>query len=286
MDIQSFKNLWNNFTEGLIDEKEGLNTVFKLIFSNKAFFGLKQLDDDEMSDFLLYIFENIKKSFSTFDSTKSSFMTYLQNIIRLNFKSWMRVNCRKHSIQRYIINYTKSEYIEENKEPLVFSDNAAEYNETEHKKAKREYLQDFQLLAVALKSSYFLTPSHISAISEKTGYSEEYIWKMKRNVDEYMKDNYKRNETRIEKVNKSYFYRQRALEVLSKMPLNHPRYNKVYNTFIFHDKNWKNRRANIRYRTVIPVNSYIARLLNVSESVVIRAVAKAKKISASSSKTI
>ena len=101
-----------------------------------------------------------------------------------------------------------------------------------------------------------------------------------------MKENYLKNETRIEKVNKSYFYRQRALETLSKLPDNHPYYAKVYKTFIFHDTNWKNRRMNIRYRTVIPVNSYLARLLNVSEAVIIRAVAKAKKISAAGSKNM
>lgn len=283
MNAEPVINLCVDLKNGVINEKKAMNCVFELLYSSKAFFGLKNLDDDQMNDFLLYIFENLKKSFYTFDSKKSSFLTYLQNIVRLNYKSWIRISSRMNSIQKYILHHSKNEYIEENTPPLVFTDNIPSYNDYN---SKRPCLENFQLLAVALKSSYFLTPNHIMKISKKTGYTEEYIWKLKNNVDDFMKENYIKNETRIEKVNKSYFYRQRALEALSKLPDNHPYYSKVYRTFIFHDTNWKNRRKNIRYRTVIPVNSYLARLLNVSEAVIIRAVAKAKKISEAGSKNM
>ncbi|HPX26499.1 MAG TPA: hypothetical protein PLG87_06800, partial [Treponemataceae bacterium] len=80
-------NLCDDLKNGVINEKEAMNCVFELLYSSKAFFGLKNLDDDQMNDFLLYIFENLKKSFYTFDSKKSSFLTYLQNIVRLNYNS-------------------------------------------------------------------------------------------------------------------------------------------------------------------------------------------------------
>lgn len=283
MNTEPVVNVCCDLKNGVINEKKAMSRVFELLYSRKAFFGLKNLDDDEMNDFLLYIFESLKKSFYTFDIKKSSFLTYIQNIVRLNYKSWIRINSRMNSIQRYILHHSKNEYLEENSDPLVFTENMSSYNE---KSSERPCLDNFQLLAVALKSSYFLTPNHILKISQRTGYTEDYIWKLKKSVDDFMKENYLKNETRIEKVNKSYFYRQRALETLSKLPDNHPYYAKVYKTFIFHDTNWKNRRMNIRYRTVIPVNSYLARLLNVSEAVIIRAVAKAKKISAAGSKNM
>lgn len=280
MNNSTLKTLCADLHNGIISEKKAMSAIFTSILHNKAFFGLKTLDDDEMSDFLLYIFENIRKSFYTYNIQKSSFLTYVQNIIRLNLKSWIRIRRRVNSVQRYVLNYSKNEYSEDDSEPLYFSEQNDSYNISSKCKTG---IDKIQLLAVALKASYFLTPQHITALSCKTGYHEDYIWKLKKNIDEHMKDKYLKNEARIEKVNKSYFFRQRALDALSMLTKNHPYYLKVYRTFQFHDKNWKNRRDSVQYRTVVPVNSYIARLLNVSESVINRAIAKAKRNSPGSS---
>lgn len=151
---------------------------------------------------------------------------------------------------------------------------------------KETSLDKQQLLVIALKSAYFLTANHIKSISQKTGYEEEYIWKLKKMIDDHMIEKYERNNERIQKINRSYYYRQRALETLGYLQKNNPNYPKVYQTFLFHDENWKRKREKIRYRAITPVNSYIASLLNISESVVIRAVTKAKNIYITSSKKV
>ncbi len=275
MNSKKVNMLFDDLRNGLINEKEALSCIYEFICSNKAFFNIRKLDEDDINDFIIYIYESLKKSFINFNCEKSSYVTYLQNIVRLNYKSWIRISSRSKSIQRYIITQVKNEYNEDDDTYHYFSDITEEYNSSGTELQKFDTVQ---LLAVALKSSYFLTPSHISTLAKKTGLTEEYIWSLKRNVDDFMKDKYKKNEDRIERIHKSYFFRQRALETLSYLPKNHPYYPKVYRTFIFHDENWKKKRQNIQYRTVLPVNSYIAKLLNISESVVIRAVAKAKKI--------
>ena len=103
MNTEPVVNVCCDLKNGVINEKKAMSRVFELLYSRKAFFGLKNLDDDEMNDFLLYIFESLKKSFYTFDNKKSSFLTYIQNIVRLNYKSWIRINSRMNSIQRYIL---------------------------------------------------------------------------------------------------------------------------------------------------------------------------------------
>ena len=56
MNAEPVINLCVDLKNGVINEKKAMNCVFELLYSSKAFFGLKNLDDDQMNDFLLYIF--------------------------------------------------------------------------------------------------------------------------------------------------------------------------------------------------------------------------------------
>ncbi len=281
MSNSTLASLCEDVHSGKISEKKAINDLYAYIYNNKPLFGLQLLDDDEFNDFMLYIYENIKRTFYSFNIQKSSFMTYIQNTIRLNIKSWTRINNRLDTIQSYAIKFSKDTYAEYNQEPLFSSEQYDDYNASEECNIA---MSNIQLLAVALKSSYFLTPQHITALSSKTGYSEEYIWKLKKNIDEHMHEKYLKNEDRIQKINKSYFFRQRALNALSVLNKNHPRYPKLYRIFLFHDTHWKKRRESVQYRSILPVNSYIAEILHVPESLVIKAITKAKKIITDSSK--
>ena len=53
MNTEPVVNVCCDLKNGVINEKKAMSRVFELLYSRKAFFGLKNLDDDEMNDFLL-----------------------------------------------------------------------------------------------------------------------------------------------------------------------------------------------------------------------------------------
>ncbi len=157
-----------SFMKEEITKEEAINQLMTIVLKNPAYFGLEKLSKEKLQDFIFYSINKINNIFKNYDSSKASFSTYFQLTIRYSFETWKRTMSQISAKNKV---YKKMNYFVDNEKVFTSQHNIdsyiAEKDEvyfpTKNKKRKKQ-LSDFELLVIALKSSYYISNEQIEKI--------------------------------------------------------------------------------------------------------------------------
>ena len=82
--------VFDSYKSGEISIQNGIELICKSIFLVPEYFGLSSIDCSNIGEFIIFLYPYLTKVFLLFSTTKSTFFTYLQTIVRLQYKSFLR----------------------------------------------------------------------------------------------------------------------------------------------------------------------------------------------------
>ena len=261
--------IYDSYKKGQISEQKTIQLICKTIYLVPEYYGLKHINNSNIGEFIIFLYPCLTKTLVLFSEEKSSFSTYLQTIVRLQYKSFLRKKIKEnakfnslktiyHEIDSensyYCFNEPCTNYLDSNSLcNIKFSDNKIINNEC--------------YLVFALKLSHYLTQRDIEILSKISGIDENTLWSYKDKADEYLKrkkSNLEKKENSLTSVFLSRNIRKTELDSLR--DINYY-YFKVKNTYSNLDNKWKNMIKNKKINNLLIVpNCRIAKILNTSVS--------------------
>ncbi|MBE6350879.1 MAG: hypothetical protein E7062_09065 [Spirochaetaceae bacterium] len=242
---------------GQISTKELLNSILIDIHCNKALYGLHKLNEDELSDFILFVYPQLFNALSSYKpNTKALFSTYIQATIRYTLKRWNQIKNQKRITSTLLNSYygdsLTNETLEEN-EPLYGTKTITQRGDI-HK-----------ILVLALYNSHHLSPRLIKKLAKATQYPEEKIWEMKEFVDKESFNQHRKNQKRLESLHQSYFYKIYTQEKI--------KHNQEFSytdkkNLDFHTQVWKNKIEKFEHNRNTSKIQAIAKVLKISYSTI------------------
>ncbi len=245
-------------------------TVIEYIYNNANKYGMFSMNEDEKSDFIIYLYERMDRILLHYCKNLSSFSTYLLTVT-LNFKkTWFKKYYHKraksesvkyyyHKEVEYCLNDSNATYLDNIYTELEYSSNNLKKNEA------------LAILVLALKSCYYLTEYHIEMISKRTGYSKEKIQILKEQLENLIRNKIDKNNLEKERINSAYIKKNSCLFELMYMKKDTPIAERLIKNYYFYTKSWK---QNIeRLHNIAPIrpsNAHIAGVLGIKEHVVNR----------------
>lgn len=261
--ITSFKN-------GTCSEKEALNTILTAIFRNKTYFGLEKLDEDNFSDYLLFLQERLPHFMHIYEPQKSKFPTYLRKICLTLLRSWYRqyyrMFARDIALTSYAIEEEMSSAVEETQPDYPANDGKDEDNEFSQflNNLNRKLPIQTKLMMLALKSATFLTPSLISKICRMAEITEAELYEKLDIINRNMDKKLEKQRHLLQLQNEAYIIRKESDIQMSILNPESSHYRDAGISRNYHDKLWKSRLERTRStHDVYPTNSLVSEVLDV-----------------------
>lgn len=267
----SLTKIYLSFKNNEITKEEAINQLMIMVLKKPAYFGLQNLDKEKFQDFIYNSITKTNNLFKNFDPTKSSFSTYFQLIIRYSYETWKKnlyqINA-KNKIYKKMNYFIDNENIINSKQNLetIIAEKDDFYYPINYKN-KKVKLSDFELLVIALKSSYYISNYQIEQImnnsninkTQLTTYIEKLNEKLIKKI--YIKDN-------LENCINSDFMKMEVLKInyehfKSTKPERAEQIKKKYN--IIRKRRGK-RLKRFKKIKIVPSDKDISILLNVSMS--------------------
>ncbi len=264
---KTLNEVYQCIKENRLSLEEGSKKIIEHIYSNPLRFGLVQMSEDERSDFILYLFEHFNNIIMNYSENMSAFSTYIINVVKKKKCAWYR-NCfraraKQESVKQYYINEEPKVFCED---PILYCNNVKNERLYNHKEA-------LAILVIALKSSYYLTPYHISVLSQKTGYSEKTLCELKERIEQCIQKKIDLCTSTYEKISSSYIKKNSCYYELMRVEKNSCISERLKERHITYTLNWKRHLINYKKKSLIrPSNSQIAEVLNLKEHVVSRII--------------
>ncbi|MGP1587013.1 MAG: hypothetical protein ACTTHG_01580 [Treponemataceae bacterium] len=254
--------------------KEMCTSEFVLcILKHKYYFGLEKLTDETIYDFLFYIFPKFNSIYCNFDDKKSSFCTYFQNKIRLEYLTWKRALLKTNLRNDAILNYSNLEYeIENSQENNVYlnievaAENLITSYKSESINATEKQISQFDILVIMLKSVYYLSPAHISTYIEKFNLDFSKIGGLIILAEEQIEEKIKKFNKLKELTNKDFLKKEETKLGLYKLEKESPLYMEYLNEYKKILKRWKIRKKKLSEMKIVPSDQAIADILGISPS--------------------
>lgn len=269
-----------------------------LVFRYKGSFALSCLEDEEFSDFLMYMLPRFEEMFSVYDPERSCFVSYMYGCVRFNLFNWQRrvlqEECARESscmnsaigLEELKENYLMCEapYDEGFELPLeedVSSDGSEKGDNSPipftpqpgRTRANVGYwTENFQsvrttaLLVLALKSAAWITEDLIEKVCAETGCEENKFRDMLEYVLSTLEKRRRRREACIRSRDNAYFFRRKYMLSLLKLKDGSCMEEKVKSQFKRQDETWKrqNRKLSQKLFSMTPSNKTVAEALRIS----------------------
>lgn len=214
--------IYLNYEIGKIDEKKTIELLIEIIISNCMYFGLESLSKDDLIDFSTNIFLRLKKNLNNYDSTKASFCTFLQTIVRMEFLSWKKALSKASLHSQALISYSKDHYVTE--DDIYIQENPEIIQSEKFFVPKKKKIDILDVLVLSLKSVYYLSSSDIQHIIQYTKINTLILFEYFTQANEFINDKVRRTKILSELINIDYIKRKELLIALSKLDENTTRY--------------------------------------------------------------
>ena len=225
--MKEIEEIYENFKNGKLNEKEASLKLIEIIFLKKREFGLSKLDEDSLSDFLIYELTHLEKIFKIYKENAGSFSNFLYGNVNISLTYYNR----KKALQK-----TKAEYVSQICEEY-YSENEYNYSlsEIEQKRLSesdctseeieklKEILQKSRLIfrnpkklklalkILVIKSCYFLTEDLINKTAILIEIKKEDLYTLIEKGIGEIKSKLGRIESMTQKRDNAYFYRNRYM---------------------------------------------------------------------------
>ncbi|MBQ0166087.1 MAG: hypothetical protein KBT02_03130 [Treponema sp.] len=269
--MKEMEKAMNEFKNGRKSEKETVNVILTVIFKNRKYFRLDKLDEDNFSDYLLYLSERLPHFMKLYNPEIGQFSTYLRKLCMTELRSWYRVFYRKYAREVALSSYAVEENlctreIEDPEEEFLSSTEQTEMNSFMKflLNTNRKVPIQTKIMMLALKSAFFLTPFHIKRICKIADISEAELYEKLDCINSKLDKKIERQRHLLQLQNAAYIIRK---ESDIQMSFLNPESSHFHNAGIsrdYHDKLWKSRMERSRKsHDVYPTNSLISEVLDV-----------------------
>ncbi len=116
--------IYELYSKNSINVENAVKAIWEDIYRFPAYYGLKDLDEDGLTDFSLYFSKFIRKILKSYKPQKASFSTYIYSSIILYKKSWHRLNRKQIKDESVFL-----QYISNFKEELIISNQSLPYDD-------------------------------------------------------------------------------------------------------------------------------------------------------------
>lgn len=246
-------------------------------------------DIDVRNDFYLAMYPTLCNLFSFYDPNKGTFSTYLYNALIRNAHCFLRQKLKeKAKEQSYIRYYLEekmdcTEYDNQGNSTLCVNSEEPEYSAkgTDNQPQKdflfyhNRYSRREQILVLAMKSAFYLTPNLITKLSRETGFSENELWDFKKQIDNSINKKIENHNKSVCLRNASYFNKNRCQIELNKLKQNSFQYPEVQKAYSFYKKQWQHHiEKRIFLKRIVPSNKTLSLVLHIPETRILRMLKK------------
>lgn len=259
------------FKNGRLSEKDTLNAILSAIFKNKIYFGLDKLDEDNFSDYLLYLQERLPRFMAMYDPARSRFATYLRKLCMTQLRSWYRQYYRKYARDMALTSYV----LEENISSITVEDPEESFSAAPEEVKVNQFMRflfqtnkkipiQTKIMMLALKSAFFLTPSHIRKICRIANITEDELHKKLDIINEKLSDKLERQQHLLQLQNEAYIIKKESDIQMSFLNPESSHYHNAGISRDYHDKLWKSRMERSRQsHDVYPTNTLVSEVLDI-----------------------
>ena len=141
--MKLLETLYENFERVKISKEEIKKQTLEIVFKEKKYFRLYNLDNDFESEVLIMLNSQLDRILTTFDSTKSSYSTYIVYVVETIKKNIYLKTVKYKSQEAALIKYASEE------QESYLSEQTPEYNIN-----KDRTLTDIQKTKSKLRKTY------------------------------------------------------------------------------------------------------------------------------------
>lgn len=237
------------------------------------------MEEDEVSNFLLWIYNQIPKIIENFKNTDASFLTYYTTSIRYRYRSWKRQNVKQIVFQKILDNQHYLEYGEKSGELLV-GDQDQVYFTNKKYFGLREPLTTKQattILVLALKSFKTLSNRVTETIPYLTGVSAQEFSRYIKLIENKMNKRIQNYEKIEKRTNASYILYQQYTHELTTLDTSSCQYDIVLQRYFVLQNNLNRLRNKLKNFNLQPSNKMIEEVLSLPDGSVRRILSNADK---------
>lgn len=272
----------SQYLDKCITLKEASDKTIEAVYKNPFYFRLEKMQEDDRSDFILYLYSKTEQIIQSYKPELSSFRTYLASFIKSMLRSWMKIKYRKEAQSKAIEDYALTEFtvsVSDTEEEYEIENDSYIKNFSEMPLRVRQYLRtclkkipdSTKIMLLALKSENFINASHIRKLHKITDIPEEKILDMflKLQGPLYKKKLLFNHQKEIQ--NKSYILKKRSGLLLEKTDEQSNFFTQLEKSRDFHDEIWRNQTERLKKtRFFIPSNMEISKVLGITSDQVRR----------------
>lgn len=273
--------------DGFLSAKEAAMSVMKIVYTNPARFLIRDMDEDDRSDFLIDCLPNFEKMILRHDEKISQFGLYLYHSMAGLKMSWYKKMREREIAARVMRPEMKDIYENDCEKSLlsvaspsdmgqrIFGDDEFSENrsvgikdifKSRHGNSHVDARTREKRLAVvlALKSAWYLDESHIDKLSRLCECPRDELEKKVQDLRDTLLDKSTKQEDLEKRRDNAWFFVCKYRDELSRMDKNSASYQSVKRKLEYQLASWKKKNAIIRRsRKIAPENSAIAKVLDI-----------------------
>ncbi|MCR4789870.1 MAG: hypothetical protein K5839_02200 [Treponemataceae bacterium] len=257
-----------SYKAGYLSAKESVNLLTTLIIKNKYYFGLEKLNDDSLFDFAFYICQKIENCLNTFEENRASFSSYLQNLVRLEFLSWKKLQIRKSLRNQAILNYNTQIYNFTEEESFDDGTITVAENNTNAMKKFKLKAKDADLYVIILKAIYYITPDQTEKLITEFKLDSNQLYYYMIKAREAIKPKVEKIKRLQELSNRDFIRREEIKIGLEKFEYDSPLYRSYAEELEKINIRFRNRKIKLKTMKAIPSDKTIGNILGIPSSTV------------------
>lgn len=290
--------------ESQITLDRAVSSLAEYLYTRFYQFKLNCPDEDLRSDYLVWLYPRLAGIIHKFNPEKASLRTYLNWVIKLSYRTFMRNRysqearvraCESEETTR-ILSIEAEQALEENWNCLV-SENPDRYGQDQcyertaagqatpdglspGKKPlseKKREIRARKLLLLACKAGNFIDDLQIEKVARLSGYDVDYLREKIERIRKTGEKNRERANRNIERQNSYYIRARKCLVEMKYVDRESPRREALEKEYTYCRKRWTDLRSGRRTRIKSPSNRFLAGTLGISRGTIDSTLAQAMK---------
>ena len=266
--MKLLETLYENFEKGKISKEEIKKQTLEIVFKEKKYFRLYNLDNDFESEVLIMLNSQLDRILTTFDSTKSSYSTYIVYVVETIKKNIYLKTVKYKSQEAALIKYASKE------QESYLSEQTPEYNINKDKlninfnKLVNEYSSKnlstkLKVLVLILKSCNYLTDNHLTQLSDEYNIPIMEINALVKIAKKQMQNKIIKNQIMNIRKNRLYILKNRYMNQLIFLENKSLIRNQIEKSLDFTNKTLSEYNSKNQEKAISPSNSDIGKILNI-----------------------
>ena len=270
-------------------QDKAVSALCEFIYTNFHQFKIDCANEDIRSDYIVWMYPRFSGIIKHYNPDKASFRTYLNWVIRLSFRTFLRSWYSAEAKQRVYeaeettrLMSVEAEMENSGNWHENASENEAPYQNPKIRgrktlSTKKKEIQARKIFLLACKAGINLDDSLVWRIARKTGYSESYLRSKLDSIHLATATKRERTQMAIEKQNRYYIRAQKCLYEMKSFERSSIQYENLEKEYTYCIKRWNDIRNSPERKIYTPSNRFLAVTLGISRGTIDATLASLKE---------